>query len=195
MSPTLTPATAVALVAASLTVAPTGTSRAFGAVPDRPNVIFLLLDDMGYADTGAYGNRYHRTPNIDRVAAEGVRFTDAYAAAPNCSPTRASILTGRWPARSMVTQYLPGNVLPHAKLLQAQLPLGLPLEETVLAQTLSDADTQRHALASGTWARERTARNPAASTRALLLATGGRTEPCSLPTSRLRCRARRMGTT
>jgi len=57
------------------------------------NVIFVLVDDMGYADVGAYGNTYHQTPNIDRLAAEGMRFTDAYAAAPNCSPTRAS--TGR----------------------------------------------------------------------------------------------------
>ena len=63
----------------------------------QPNIIFLLVDDMGYADTGAYGNTYHLTPNIDRLAAEGMRFTDAYAAAPNCSPTRGSILTGRWP--------------------------------------------------------------------------------------------------
>ena len=94
---------------------------------------------MGYADVGAYGNTYHRTPNIDRLASEGMRFTDAYAAAPNCSPTRASILTGRWPARTGVTQYLPGNVLPHARMLQAELPIGLPLDETVIAQPLAVA--------------------------------------------------------
>lgn len=94
---------------------------------------------MGYADTGPYGNTYHRTPNIDRLAAEGLRFTDAYAAAPNCSPTRASILTGRWPARVGLTQYLPGNMLPHARLLQPQLPLGLPADETILAEPLSAA--------------------------------------------------------
>lgn len=111
-----------------------------GPAPCQPtNVIFLLVDDMGYADVGAYGNLYHRTPNIDRLAAEGMRFTDAYAAAPNCSPTRASILTGRWPARIGLTQYLPGNVLPHARMLQAQLPIGLPLDETVLAEPLSAA--------------------------------------------------------
>ena len=106
---------------------------------ERTNVIFLLLDDMGYADVGAYGNTYHRTPNINRLATEGIRFTDAYAAAPNCSPTRASILTGKWPARTGVTQYLPGNVLPHARMLQAELPLGLPLNETVVAQPLAQA--------------------------------------------------------
>ena len=105
----------------------------------KPNIIFLLVDDMGYADTGAYGNTYHLTPNIDRLAAEGMRFTDAYAAAPNCSPTRGSIMTGRWPARTGVTQYLPGNFLPYAKLLQAGLPAGLPLDETVVAEPLQAA--------------------------------------------------------
>ncbi len=110
------------------------------AAPGRPpNIVFLLLDDMGYADVGAYGNTYHRTPNIDRLAREGVRFSDAYAAAPNCSPTRASILTGRWPARIGLTQYLPGNVLPHARKLQAELPLGLPLDESVIAEPLAAA--------------------------------------------------------
>ncbi|MDE0626271.1 MAG: sulfatase-like hydrolase/transferase, partial [Bryobacterales bacterium] len=122
-----------ALVAALLAAVASGPAAA------RPNILFLLLDDMGYADTGAYGNTYHRTPNIDRLAREGVRFTDAYAAAPNCSPTRASILTGMWPARTGLTQYLPGNVLPHARLLQADLPLGLPLDSTVVAQPLSGA--------------------------------------------------------
>ena len=105
----------------------------------RPNIVFLLLDDMGYADIGVYGNTYHRTPNIDRLAAEGMLFTDAYAAAPNCSPTRASILTGKWPARTGITQYLPGNVLPFARLLQPDLPKGLPLEEAVIAEPLKAA--------------------------------------------------------
>lgn len=94
---------------------------------------------MGYADVGVYGNAYHKTLNIDRLAAEGMRFTDAYAAAPNCSPTRGSIMTGRWPARTGVTQYLPGNDFPYAKLLQAPLPKGLPLSETVLAEPLKKA--------------------------------------------------------
>lgn len=107
--------------------------------PERPNIIFLLVDDMGYADVAAYGNAYHQTPNIDLLAAAGMRFTDAYAAAPNCSPTRGSILTGRWPARTGVTQYLPGNVLPYAKLLQAELPLGLPLDQAVIAEPLKAA--------------------------------------------------------
>ena len=110
-----------------------------GAGSAPPNIVFLLVDDMGYADTGVYGNAYHLTPHIDALAAAGMRFTHAYAAAPNCSPTRGSIVTGRWPARNGVTQYLPGNVLPHAKLLQAELPLGLPLSETVIAEPLAKA--------------------------------------------------------
>ena len=59
----------------------------------RPNIIFILADDLGWADIGCYGADLHETPNLDRLASQGVRFTDAYAAAPVCSPTRASILT------------------------------------------------------------------------------------------------------
>lgn len=108
-------------------------------VPEKYNIVFFLLDDMGYADIGAYGNTYHQTPNIDRLAAEGMLFTDAYAAAPNCSPTRASILTGLWPARTGITQYLPGNVLPHARLLQPDLPTGLSLKHPVIAEHLQQS--------------------------------------------------------
>lgn len=94
---------------------------------------------MGFGDTSPYGNTYHLTPNIAQLARDGMKFTNAYAAAPNCSPTRGSIVTGRWPARTGVTQYLPGNVLPYAKLLQAELPIGLPLDETVIAEPLAEA--------------------------------------------------------
>ena len=117
--------------------------------PQPRNVVFFLVDDMGYADVGAYGNTYHRTPNIDRLASEGMRFTQAYAAAPNCSPTRASVLTGKWPARLGITQYLYGNFLPHAKLLQAQLPAGLALEESVIAEPLQAAGYRTAAI--GKW--------------------------------------------
>jgi arylsulfatase A-like enzyme len=66
---------------------------------DRPNVILFLVDDMGWMDSGVYGSQYYETPNMDRLAARGMRFTDAYSANPLCSPTRASILTGKYPAR------------------------------------------------------------------------------------------------
>ena len=75
----------------------------------RPNLVLILADDLGQRDLVCYGNRYFSTPNIDRLAAEGARFTDAYAASPVCSPTRASILTGRHPVRYGVTDWIPGR--------------------------------------------------------------------------------------
>lgn len=74
----------------------------------RPNVIVILADDLGYGDLGCYGNTYMRTPNIDRLAKDGLRFTQAYAGAPVCSPSRAALLTGRSPAELKVTQYEEG---------------------------------------------------------------------------------------
>src|SRR5262249_24433440 len=67
--------------------------------PKRPNVIFILVDDMGYADLGCMGSKDIRTPNIDRLAKEGVKFTNFYANAPVCTPTRAAFLTGRYQQR------------------------------------------------------------------------------------------------
>jgi arylsulfatase A-like enzyme len=69
----------------------------------RPNVVLLVVDDMGWTDSGAYGSTYYETPSIDRLASEGMLFTDAYAASPVCTPTRASILTGKYPARLGIT--------------------------------------------------------------------------------------------
>src|SRR5690606_24647625 len=67
--------------------------------PNRPNIIFILVDDLGWADLATYGNSIHETPNIDRLAASGMTFTDAYASAPICLASRASLLTGKSPAR------------------------------------------------------------------------------------------------
>jgi arylsulfatase A-like enzyme len=69
----------------------------------------FLVDDLGWTDVGCYGSDYHQTPNIDRLAAEGIRFTDAYAACNACSPTRAAILTGMYPARLRLTDWIPGQ--------------------------------------------------------------------------------------
>jgi arylsulfatase A-like enzyme len=70
------------------------------------NVVFFLVDDLGQRDLGCYGSTFYETPNIDRLAKEGARFTDAYAACPVCSPTRASIMSGQWPQRTGVTDYI-----------------------------------------------------------------------------------------
>jgi arylsulfatase A len=75
----------------------------------KPNVIFFLVDDLGWSDIGINGSEFYETPNIDNLASEGVRFTDAYAAAHVCSPTRASILTGKYPASMNLTDWLPGR--------------------------------------------------------------------------------------
>lgn len=110
------------------------------AVETRPNVILILLDDLGWADLGCYGSTYHKTPNIDRLAAEGMRFTQAYAACPVCSPTRASILTGKWPARLHLTDWLPGRTdMPGQMLNRPKFRQELPLEEVTLAEHLKAA--------------------------------------------------------
>jgi len=72
----------------------------------KPNIIFILADDLGWAELGCYGNTFNETPNLDRLASQGMRFTDAYAPAPVCSPTRASLLTGQHPARVGIIDYL-----------------------------------------------------------------------------------------
>ena len=77
--------------------------QAAEAPPERPNFLFILVDDLGWADLGCYGADLHETPNIDRLAGQGVRFTDAYAAAPVCTPTRAALMTGKHPARLHMT--------------------------------------------------------------------------------------------
>ncbi len=80
------------------------------AAPRRPNIIFILADDLGWAELGCYGNDFNETPNLDRLAKDGMRFTNAYASAPVCSPYRAAFLTGQYPARVGITDYLrPGD--------------------------------------------------------------------------------------
>lgn len=83
------------------------------AVPEktesRPNVLFILVDDLGYSDLGCTGSKLHETPNIDQLAREGVFFSAAYAACPVSSPSRAAIITGKYPARINLTDYIPGN--------------------------------------------------------------------------------------
>ena len=99
-----------------------------------PNVIFILADDLGWAQTGAYGSEYYYTPNIDRLAAEGIRFTNAYSAATVSSPTRASILTGKYPARLHLTDFIPGSNPDRFPLLTPEWQKFLPLEEFTLGE-------------------------------------------------------------
>jgi arylsulfatase A-like enzyme len=102
------------------------------------NVVFILADDLGWADLGCYGADLHETPNLDRLAQGSVRFTDACAAAPVCSPTRAAILTGKWPARLKMTIWREASLAPPAgKPLKTPVTQAdLPLSEVTLGKVL-----------------------------------------------------------
>jgi arylsulfatase A-like enzyme len=111
------------------------------AAPTKPNVLIFLVDDLGQRDLGCYGSTFYETPNLDRLAKEGLRLTDAYAACPVCSPTRASLMTGKLPQRTGITDYIGAPATPDAwkrntLLLPAPYKDRLALEETTLAEAL-----------------------------------------------------------
>src|SRR6185369_1108289 len=97
---------------------------------EKPNIVFILADDLGINDLSCYGRKDQATPNLDKLARQGLRFTSAYTAASVCSPTRASIMTGQSPARLKLTTFLPGRgdavsqLLLHPEINQ-QLPPGV----------------------------------------------------------------------
>jgi arylsulfatase A-like enzyme len=99
----------VAATSAALALANVGTMQSQQKEQKPFNVVFFLVDDLGWSDIGCYGSSFYETPNIDRFASEGVRFTDAYAACHVSSPSRASLLTGRYPASINLTDWLPGR--------------------------------------------------------------------------------------
>jgi arylsulfatase A-like enzyme len=118
----------------------------------RPNVVLFLIDDLGWIDTGAYGSRFYETPHIDALARRGMRFTDAYSANPLCSPTRASILTGKYPARLGLTSAAghqpplpkdspqrPESAPPNRPIIQPETLRYLDPAEYTLAEALHDA--------------------------------------------------------
>src|SRR5687768_14841136 len=94
-----------------------------------PNIIIIMADDLGYGDLGCYGHPTIRTPHLDRMAAEGMRFTDFYSCAPVCTPSRAGLLTGRYPVRSGMSSDTRRVLFPNSK-------GGLPAEEITIAEAL-----------------------------------------------------------
>ena len=106
------------------------------AEPTRPNFLFLLVDDLGWKDLGCYGSTFYESPHIDALARSGMRFTDAYAACPVCSPTRAAIMTGKYPPRVDITDWIPGQNPKDRKLETRQDRANLALEEFTIAEAL-----------------------------------------------------------
>jgi arylsulfatase A len=108
---------------------------------DETNVVLILIDDMGWKDLGCYGSQYYQTPNVDRLAAEGMRFTDGYAACNVCSPTRAAIMTGRYPARLLLTQWLPSGRWSRTKhkMKEGRYISNLALEDFTIAEAMREA--------------------------------------------------------
>lgn len=102
----------------------------------KPNFILFLVDDMGWTDLGCYGSDLYETPNIDRLAGEGIRFRRAYAACTVCSPTRAAILTGMYPARLRVTDFIAGHPFHNTKLRIPDWTKQLNLEHVTIAEEL-----------------------------------------------------------
>jgi arylsulfatase A-like enzyme len=108
-------------------------------LPRAPNIVMILVDDLGWTDVGCFGSDLYRTPNVDRLAREGMRFTNAYAACTVCSPTRAALLTGKYPARLHLTDWIAGHDRPFARLKIPDWTKQLPLAEVTIAEALRSA--------------------------------------------------------
>jgi arylsulfatase A-like enzyme len=115
--------------------------RAADAADVKPNIVFILADDLGYTDVGCFGSKYYETPNIDRMAAQGMRFTDGYTCGPNCQPTRAALMSGQYGPRTGI--YTVGSIDRFDWKSRPLRPVdnveSLPLEKTTLAQSLKRA--------------------------------------------------------
>ena len=122
-----------------LTILLLASAQLLAAATDKPNVVFLLVDDLGWGDFGCYGAKFYETPNIDKLAADGMLFTDAYAACTVCSPSRAAILSGCAPARLHLTDWIDGHKRPHAKLKIPDWKMEIDHERVLLPEALKEA--------------------------------------------------------
>lgn len=115
----------------------------------KPNIVFFLVDDMGWGDIGCYGNRFHETPAIDKLCDEGVKFTQAYSSCTVCSPSRAALLTGQYPARLHLTDWIAGHNYPWAKLKVPDWKMEIDHERQTLPKTLKKEGYNTHFI--GKW--------------------------------------------
>lgn len=104
----------------------------------QPNIIIFFMDDMGSQDLRCYGNNFYQSPTIDFLASKGVRFTNAYSSCTVCSPTRASLMTGKYPSKLHLTDWIKGHIKPWAKLTVPDWTMYLPLKEKTLAESLKE---------------------------------------------------------
>jgi arylsulfatase A-like enzyme len=110
------------------------------AAERKPNIVFILADDLGINDLSCYGRTDQPTPNLDKLAAQGIRFTQAYCAQPICSPSRAALMTGKTPARLHLTTFLPGRPdAPSQMLLHPKINQALPADVPTIAEMLKSA--------------------------------------------------------
>lgn len=116
-----------------------GVATASESTPPRPSILVVLTDDLGWKDPGCCGGTFIETPRADRLAAEGMRFSQAYAAAPVCSPTRASLLTGRAPGRLGMYEVLNLAPRPYARMTPPTNRTELPDDAPTLAEILAPA--------------------------------------------------------
>lgn len=138
MLPAFTFSLPVCLLLLSLSSCTTGSEDSLRG--SRPNIIFILADDLGWADLPVYGNSFNEAPNLTRMASEGLRFSDAYAAAPVCSPTRASIMSGQYPARVGITDFISGHWRPYEEVIVPKNRTQyLPEEVYTMGELMQDA--------------------------------------------------------
>ncbi len=109
------------------------------AAPSKWNFVLIVADDLGWKDLACYGSDFYQTPHIDKLAKDGMKFTQAYAACTVCSPTRAALMTGKYPARLRITDWIPGLPPENPRLIVPDFTKYLPLEEVSLARALKSA--------------------------------------------------------
>ncbi len=117
----------------------TSTSLAQAAISRKPNVIVILADDLGWTDLACFGSDFYETPHLDAFASEGMKFTQNYSACTVCSPTRAALLTGKYPARLQITDWIPGQMPDNPQLLVPDWTKYLPHDEVTLAEAFKSA--------------------------------------------------------